>query len=90
MIVRQLSTCIVPLQVHVLREGDPESELWEQLLLDEPDAGPQHTTAPLLDASSPAGQREQPKDSGFGLPQFLEHVAAEAAAQLAADARQST
>lgn len=71
-------------QVRVLREGDADSELWEQLLLDEPDAGPQPSQPLPPEVSGDQGAAT--KQGGFGLAQFLEHVAAEAAAQLAADA----
>ena len=60
-------------QVRMLREGDDDAELWEQLLLDEPDVG-----APGAPGAAPGGQAQP----AFGLPQFLEHIAAEAAAAL--------
>lgn len=65
-----------PLQVKILREGGEDSELFEQLLLDEPDG---HDNS-----SAAAGG-----NGGFGLVQFLEHVATEAALQLQHEAQQA-
>ncbi|KAG2486738.1 hypothetical protein HYH03_014664 [Edaphochlamys debaryana] len=53
-------------QVKILREGGEDADLFEQLLLDEPDAG---------EAGGGGG-------GGFGLVQFLEHVQGEAAMQM--------
>ncbi|GIL48469.1 hypothetical protein Vafri_4983 [Volvox africanus] len=63
-------------QVKILREGSEDSELFDQLLLDEPDG---HDTS----AGGSSG------NGGFGLVQFLDHVASEAALQLQHEAQQA-
>ncbi|KXZ54187.1 hypothetical protein GPECTOR_5g282 [Gonium pectorale] len=73
-------------QVKILREGGEDSELFETLMLDEPDAHLEgeegHHTQQQPEAEAAGGSGNGGSSggaSGFGLVQFLEHIRSEVA-----------
>ncbi len=78
-------------QIKFLREGGEDAELFEQLLLDEPDGHDGGSSSSSAGGGSgggagPGGQ--QGGGGGFGLVQFVEHVQQEAALQLQQESAQ--